>query len=177
MRSVGSARSPARRSSASPTTTSWCLRASPASWRRRCRRPSSAPSTPPPMAISGSAPTSSTRCAWISSPGRLVPEVSAGVDGLSLDHDLVVQVRPRGPAGVTGVANHGAAHDALTVLHAELRQMAVERADILAVIEHDRRPVVLGGAGVHDGAGGRGVDRCPLAGPDVHAAMKLPALV
>src|SRR5919106_841329 len=106
-------------------------------------------------------------------PWQSIPKVRARIDGPTADQDLVVQVRARGAPGVAGVADERPTLHALARLHAELRQVAVEGADVLAVVDDDRRPVILRVAGVDHGPRRRRVDRCTARGPDVDAGVEL----
>src|SRR2546426_2182642 len=92
-------------------------------------------------------------------PRKLIPEVGAGVDGLPLHHDLVVKVRARGAPGIAGVTDHLAPLDPLALLHGGLREVAVERADVLAVVENDRDAVLRLRAGEGDRPFRGGADR------------------
>src|SRR3989442_8003435 len=105
--------------------------------------------------------------------GASVPEVGARVDGLAADQDLVVEVGAGRAAGVAGPGDEAAALDALAGLDVEAREVAVERAHVLAVVEDDRGAVFLMRAGEDHGAVGRGVDRGAALGADVHAAVEL----
>src|SRR6267142_1829643 len=104
---------------------------------------------------------------------ELVPEVGARIDGLAAHENLVVQVRPRRASGVAGPADEAAALDALPRLDVQPREVAVQRADVLAVVDDDRVAVFLVQAGQHHGAVGRRVDRGATLGADVHAAVEL----
>src|SRR6185369_15325743 len=68
---------------------------------------------------------------------RLVPEELARVHRLSVDLDLVVQVRAGGAAGIPGERDDLAPLDALALLHSDLLEMPVERAQVVAVVEDD----------------------------------------
>src|SRR3989441_12547036 len=109
----------------------------------------------------------------VEAPSDLVPEVGAGVDGLPLHHDLVVKVRARGAPGIAGVADHLAPLDPLALLHGGLREVAVKRADVLAVVENDRDAVLRLRAGEGDRPFRGGADRRAGLRVDIDAAVEL----
>src|SRR5436189_3908445 len=104
---------------------------------------------------------------------ELVPEVRARVDGVTLHENFVVEVRARGAPGVAGVRDHLTPLDALAVLHEGLREVAVERADLLAVVDDDRNTVLRLRAGEEDRAARGRADRRAGLGVDVDAAVEL----
>src|SRR2546426_6591473 len=106
-------------------------------------------------------------------PRKLIPEVGAGVDGLPLHHDLVVKVGARGAPGIAGITDHLAPLDPLALLHGGLREVAVERADVLAVVENDRDAVLRLRAGEGDRPFRGGADRRAGLRVDIDAAVEL----
>ena len=103
----------------------------------------------------------------------LVPEELARVHRLTVNLDLVVQVRAGGAAGVPGERDDLSPVDALARLHADLLEVPVERAQLVAVIEDDGVAVLAAAAREVHGAGGRGQDRGPPIRADVEAAVEL----
>src|SRR5947207_11028156 len=109
----------------------------------------------------------------VEAPSGLVPEVRARVDGVTLHENFVVEVRARGTPGVAGVRDHLTPLDALAVLHEGLREVAVERADLLAVVDDDRNTVLRLRAGEEDRPARGRADRRAGLGVDVEAAVEL----
>src|SRR4030095_13092225 len=107
---------------------------------------------------------------------RLVPEIGAGIDCLSLDQDLVVQVRAGGASRVAGPPDDRSSLDALTRLDVQSREVAVEALDVLSVVQDDGDAVLLVRARHRDRAGGRRAHRRAVLRADVDAAVELGAL-
>ncbi len=84
-----------------------------------------------------------------------------------------MQVRPRAAAGAAGEGDELAALDVGALLHPDLLEVPVERAQVVAVVQDDGVPVLAPVAREEHGAGGGGHDRRPPVGADVEPAMEL----
>src|SRR3990167_2190629 len=104
---------------------------------------------------------------------RSVPEVGAGIHGLALHEDLVVEVGPGGPPGVAAEPHQRAPLDPVARLHVHLGEMAVDAADVLAVVEDDGDAVLGLGARERDGGRGRRLYRRAALRADVEPAVEL----
>src|SRR6266571_3796034 len=84
-----------------------------------------------------------------------------------------MQVRTRRPSGVARVADQRATIHLLPPLHRRLREMPVERTDVVPVVEDDRDAVLGLGACEGDRAGRGRLDRRAALGADVDAGVVL----
>src|SRR5262245_1297891 len=94
------------------------------------------------------------------------------VDQLPVEEDLIMEVRAGRTAGRADEANHVAASDRITGLHAEAAQVAVTRRQSELVLQHDEIAVFSRAFRRLDDAVGRRVDRLALLGRNVETLME-----
>src|SRR5690606_37331286 len=104
-------------------------------------------------------------------------EQAQRVDRLAVQQNFVVQVRTRGPARRTDVADQVAASNLLPRLHGKAREVAVARRDPGAVLDHDGVAVIaVVGAAADDAVGCRTDGRAAVGG-NVEAGVEVLAAV
>src|SRR5207253_3842902 len=95
------------------------------------------------------------------------------VDVDAADHDAEVEMVAGGEARVAGLADGIATADGRAALDVDRAQMAVEREEPEAVVDHDRVAVDAERPGEHDPAGVPGRDRATAQGGEVEAEVRL----
>src|SRR4026207_683884 len=106
----------------------------------------------------------------------LIPEVRTGIDRLPLHLDLVMQVRARRSASITGEGDDLAALHLLLGLDAETSQMPVQGLDVVPVVDDEGDPVLRVLARIdHDAGRGRHHRRSPRHA-DIEPAVLLDGL-
>src|SRR5262249_19339849 len=94
------------------------------------------------------------------------------VDGPTVHQNLIVQVRPRRVPGRADPAAPGPLLDRLSSYHVRLREMPIEGADLMTVIDDNRPAVAATPSDEGDGAARWRAHKCAPAGADVYASVK-----
>src|SRR5262249_50414314 len=99
-------------------------------------------------------------------------EYKPRVDGPTVHQNLVVQVRSRRVPGRADKADPGTLLDCLSSYHVRLREMSIEGADLMTVIDDNRPAVAATPSDEGDGAARWRANKCAPAGADVDAGVK-----
>src|SRR5215831_8840119 len=113
----------------------------------------------------GRAPGSTVDVLWPS-------EYKSRVDGPTVHQNLIVQVRPRHVPSRADQADHGTLLDRLSSYHVRLREMSIEGADLMTVIDDNRPAVAATPSDEGHGAARGRANKCTPAGADVYAGVK-----
>src|SRR5262249_57292755 len=99
-------------------------------------------------------------------------EYKPRVDGPTVHQNLVVQVRSRRVPGRADLADPGTLLDRLSSYHVRLREMSIESADLMTVIDDNRPAVAATPSDEGDGAARWRANKCASAGANVYASVK-----
>src|SRR6266705_2703542 len=99
-------------------------------------------------------------------------EYKPRVDGPTVHQNLIVQVRPRRVPGRADQADPGTLLDRLSSYHVRLREMSIEGADLMTVIDDNRPAVAATPSDEGHGAARWRANKCAPAGADVYAGVK-----
>src|SRR6476620_1317741 len=88
------------------------------------------------------------------------------------DADFVVQVRAGAAAALSYIAYRVAPADVLSGSHGKAREMAVQRADAVAMVDQHRAAVAVHEIGEADNPVRRSDDAGAVIAGDIHAAME-----